>query len=171
MHFYSIQVRSSFLIQVSCMVYTIKKLEWRLGCKTCIVYTGLKSVTDFDLGFKLDKHPRPCFEHLDRYAVLPHNLHGLRCSSRLNTSISVSNYCLMVSSHTESKHISYCASIIFTVSSLCLKINVRENRRANQNLATQCAQNVENKTKQIQMYVLLINIHTTVILTILLIIL
>jgi hypothetical protein len=47
MHFYSIQVRSSFLIQVSCMVYTIKKLEfkkleWRLGCKTCIVYTGLK---------------------------------------------------------------------------------------------------------------------------------
>jgi hypothetical protein len=47
-HFYSIQVRSSFLIQVSCMVYTIKKLEfkkleWRLGCKTCIVYTGLKS--------------------------------------------------------------------------------------------------------------------------------
>jgi hypothetical protein len=24
------------------MVYTIKKLEWRLGCKTCIVYTGLK---------------------------------------------------------------------------------------------------------------------------------
>jgi hypothetical protein len=44
--FYSIQVRSSFLIQVSCMVYTIKKLEfkkleWRLGCKTCIVYTGL----------------------------------------------------------------------------------------------------------------------------------
>jgi hypothetical protein len=36
-----------FLIQVSCMVYTIKKLEfkkleWRLGCKTCIVYTGLK---------------------------------------------------------------------------------------------------------------------------------
>ena len=41
MHFYSIQVRSSFLIQVSCMVYTIKKLEWRLGCKTCIVYTGL----------------------------------------------------------------------------------------------------------------------------------
>jgi hypothetical protein len=45
-HFYSIQVRSSFLIQVSCMVYTIKKLEfkkleWRLGCKTCIVYTGL----------------------------------------------------------------------------------------------------------------------------------
>ena len=47
MHFYSIQVHSSFLIQVSCMVYTIKKLEfkkleWRLGCKTCIVYTGLK---------------------------------------------------------------------------------------------------------------------------------
>ena len=47
MHFYFIQVRSSFLIQVSCMVYTIKKLEfkkleWRLGCKTCIVYTGLK---------------------------------------------------------------------------------------------------------------------------------
>ena len=46
MHFYSIQVRSSFLIQVSCMVCTIKKLEfkkleWRLGCKTCIVYTGL----------------------------------------------------------------------------------------------------------------------------------
>jgi hypothetical protein len=46
MHFYSIQVRSSFWIQVSCMVYTIKKLEfkkfeWRLGCKTCIVYTGL----------------------------------------------------------------------------------------------------------------------------------
>ena len=40
MHFYSIQVRSSFLIQVSCMVYTIKKLEWRLGCKTCIVYTA-----------------------------------------------------------------------------------------------------------------------------------
>jgi hypothetical protein len=37
---------SSFLIQVSCMVYTIKKLEfkkleWRLGCKTYIVYTGL----------------------------------------------------------------------------------------------------------------------------------
>jgi hypothetical protein len=36
----------SFLIQVSCMVYTIKKLEfkkleWGLGCKTCIVYTGL----------------------------------------------------------------------------------------------------------------------------------
>jgi hypothetical protein len=30
------------------MVYTIKKLEfkkleWRLGCKTCIVYTGLKA--------------------------------------------------------------------------------------------------------------------------------
>jgi hypothetical protein len=29
------------------MVYTIKKLEfkrleWRLGCKTCIVYTGLR---------------------------------------------------------------------------------------------------------------------------------
>jgi hypothetical protein len=48
MHFYSIQVRSSFLIQVSCMVYTIKKLEfkkleWRLGCKTCIVYTGLNA--------------------------------------------------------------------------------------------------------------------------------
>ena len=43
MHFYSIQVRSSFLIQVSCMVYTIKKLEFKkLGCKTCIVYTGLK---------------------------------------------------------------------------------------------------------------------------------
>ena len=46
MHFYSIQVRSSFLIQVSCMVCTIKKLEfkkleWRLACKTCIVYTGL----------------------------------------------------------------------------------------------------------------------------------
>ena len=46
MHFYSIQVHSSFLIQVSCMVYTIKKLEfkkleWRFGCKTCIVYTGL----------------------------------------------------------------------------------------------------------------------------------
>ena len=42
MHFYSIQVRSSFLIQVSCMVYTIKKLEFKkLGCKTCIVYTGL----------------------------------------------------------------------------------------------------------------------------------
>ena len=41
MNFYSIQVRSSFLIQVSCMVYTIKKLDWRLGCKTCIVYTGL----------------------------------------------------------------------------------------------------------------------------------
>jgi hypothetical protein len=44
----SIQVRSSFLIQVSCMVYTIKKLEfkklgWRLGCKTCIVYTGLNT--------------------------------------------------------------------------------------------------------------------------------
>jgi hypothetical protein len=37
MHFYSIQVHSSFLIQVSCMVYTMKKL----GCKTCIVYTGL----------------------------------------------------------------------------------------------------------------------------------
>ena len=50
MHFYSIQVRSSFLIQVSCMVYTIKKLEfkkleWRLGCKTCIVYTGLYRYT------------------------------------------------------------------------------------------------------------------------------
>jgi hypothetical protein len=29
MHFYSIQVRSSFLIQVSCMVYTIKKLEFK----------------------------------------------------------------------------------------------------------------------------------------------
>jgi hypothetical protein len=47
MHFYSIQVRSSFLIQVSCVVCTIKKLEfkkleWRLGCKTGIVYTGLK---------------------------------------------------------------------------------------------------------------------------------
>ena len=31
------------------MVYTIKKLEfkkleWRLGCKTCIVYTGLKTL-------------------------------------------------------------------------------------------------------------------------------
>jgi hypothetical protein len=37
--------RSSFLIQVSCMVYTIKKLEWRLGCKTCIVYTGLKDTS------------------------------------------------------------------------------------------------------------------------------
>jgi hypothetical protein len=43
MHFYSIQVRSCFLIQVSCMVYMIKKLEfkkleWRLGCKfaSCI---------------------------------------------------------------------------------------------------------------------------------------
>jgi hypothetical protein len=45
MHFYSIQVRSSFFIQVSCMVYTIKKLEWRLGCKTCIVYTGVYGVT------------------------------------------------------------------------------------------------------------------------------
>jgi hypothetical protein len=48
MHFYSIQVASSFLIQLSCMIYTIKKLEfnkleWRLGCKTCIVYTGLNS--------------------------------------------------------------------------------------------------------------------------------
>jgi hypothetical protein len=30
-----------------------------------------------------------CFEHVDRYA---HNLHGLRCSSSLNTSISVGNY-------------------------------------------------------------------------------
>jgi hypothetical protein len=44
MHFYSIKIRSSFLIQVSCMVYTIKtlefkKLEWRFGCKICIVYT------------------------------------------------------------------------------------------------------------------------------------
>jgi hypothetical protein len=48
-----------------------------------------KSVTDFDLGFKLDKHPRPFFEHLDRYAVSAHNLHALRCSSSLNTSISV----------------------------------------------------------------------------------
>jgi hypothetical protein len=50
MHFYSIQVRSSILIQVSCMVYTIKKLEfkkleWRLGCKTCIVYTGLNRMS------------------------------------------------------------------------------------------------------------------------------
>ena len=49
MHFYSIQIRSSFLIQVSCMVYTIKtlefkKLEWRFGCKTCIVYTGFNAV-------------------------------------------------------------------------------------------------------------------------------
>ena len=52
------------------------------------------SVTDFDLGFKLDKHPRPCFEHFDRYAVSAHNLHGLRCSSSLNTSISVGNYYL-----------------------------------------------------------------------------
>jgi hypothetical protein len=47
-----IEVRSSFLIQVSCMVYTIKKLEfkkleWRLGCKTCIVYTGLKGIKMF----------------------------------------------------------------------------------------------------------------------------
>jgi hypothetical protein len=48
MHFYSIQVRSSFLIQVSCMVYTIKKLEFKkLGCKTCIVYTGLKAMWAF----------------------------------------------------------------------------------------------------------------------------
>jgi hypothetical protein len=44
-----IKIRSSFLIQVSCMVYTIKtlefkKLEWRFGCKTCIVYTGLNAV-------------------------------------------------------------------------------------------------------------------------------
>ena len=29
MHFYSIQIRSSFLIQVSCMVYTIKNLNSR----------------------------------------------------------------------------------------------------------------------------------------------
>jgi hypothetical protein len=28
------------------MVYTIKKLEWRLGCKTCIVYTGLYKRND-----------------------------------------------------------------------------------------------------------------------------
>jgi hypothetical protein len=34
----------------------------------------------------------PCFEHLDRYAVSAHNLHGLRCSSSFNTSISVGNY-------------------------------------------------------------------------------
>jgi hypothetical protein len=47
------------------------------------------SVTDFDLGFKLDKYTRPCFEHVNRYA---HNLHGLRCSSSLNTSISVGDY-------------------------------------------------------------------------------
>ena len=49
MHFYSIQIRSSFLIQVSCMVYTIKtlefkKLEWRFKGKTCIVYTGFNAV-------------------------------------------------------------------------------------------------------------------------------
>jgi hypothetical protein len=31
--------------------------------KTNLIYTGI------DLGFKLDKHTRPCFEHLDRYAV------------------------------------------------------------------------------------------------------
>jgi hypothetical protein len=61
MHFYSIQVRSSFLIQVSCMVYTIKKLEFKkLGCKTCIVYTGLYTTisemhpTFFQLGWNLD---------------------------------------------------------------------------------------------------------------------
>jgi O-antigen ligase len=45
MHFYSIQVHSSFLIQVSCMVYTIKKLEfkkleWRLVSKIRLVHTG-----------------------------------------------------------------------------------------------------------------------------------
>ena len=59
-----------------------------------------KSVTDFDLGFKLDKHPRPCFEHLDRNAVSAHNLHGLRCSSSLNTSISVGNYYFFISHKT-----------------------------------------------------------------------
>jgi hypothetical protein len=63
MHFYSIQVRSSFLIQVSCMVYTIKKLvfkklEWRLGCKTCIVYTGLRnSGNENDYLGNRPKHP------------------------------------------------------------------------------------------------------------------
>ena len=53
--------------------------------------TKTAAFTDFDLGFKLDKHPRPCFEHLDRYAVSAHNLHGLT----LNTSISVGNYYLL----------------------------------------------------------------------------
>ena len=51
-----------------------------------------KSVTEFDFGFKLDKHPRLCFEYLDRYAVQAHNLHWLRYSSSLNTSIRVRNY-------------------------------------------------------------------------------
>ena len=40
----------------------------------------------------IHKHPRPCFQHLDRYAVSAHNLHGFRCSSSLNTSISVGSY-------------------------------------------------------------------------------
>ena len=73
MHFYSIQVRSSFLIQVSCMVYTIKKLEWRLGCKTCIVYTGLNC----NFGFEkyLDKIKN--FEQrrtLTRFRISAHKL-------------------------------------------------------------------------------------------------
>jgi hypothetical protein len=59
MHFYSIQIRSSFLIQVSCMVYTIKtlefkKLEWRFGCKTCIV---IEDLIDF-----IEIHPIVAFE-------------------------------------------------------------------------------------------------------------
>ena len=53
------------------------------------IWLECTSVTDFDLGFKLDKHPRPCFEHIDSYAVSTHSLYGLRCSSSLNTSISV----------------------------------------------------------------------------------
>jgi hypothetical protein len=51
------------------------------------------SVTDFDLRFKLDKHPRPCFEHLDRYAVSAHNLHELRCSSSLVTITDFTDLC------------------------------------------------------------------------------
>jgi hypothetical protein len=38
------------------MVYTIKKLEfkkieWRLGCKTCIVYTGLYILVEFNANY------------------------------------------------------------------------------------------------------------------------
>jgi hypothetical protein len=70
MHFYSIQVHSSFFIQVSCMVYTIKKLafkklEWRLGCKTCIVYKKTVTWTNEmieDLIDFIEIHPIVAFE-------------------------------------------------------------------------------------------------------------
>jgi hypothetical protein len=70
--------------QLNAAVFVIdKSLEHLAQCSSD---DTIWSVTDFDLGFKLDKHPRPC------YAVSVHNLHGLRCSSSLNTSISVGNY-------------------------------------------------------------------------------